>query len=55
VIIDDMRGSMAAASFAAAIGCAFDLHFLLAQRAPSDGVVATPLNSARQRLEKGDL
>jgi hypothetical protein len=55
VIIDDMRGSEVAAKLAAAFGCVVDLHFLLAQRAPSDGVVAAPLNSARQRLEKGDL
>jgi hypothetical protein len=51
VIIADTRSSMVAAGSAAAVGCAFDfdfdLHFLLAQRAPSGGVVATPLNSAR--------
>jgi hypothetical protein len=36
VIIDDMRGSMAAAVAAAAVGCAFDVDvaFLLAKRAP---------------------
>jgi hypothetical protein len=53
VIIADTRSSMVAANVAATIGCAFDfdvdfdLNFLLAQRAPSGGVVAAPLNSAR--------
>jgi len=50
VIIVDMRSSMAAVNFTAAIGCAFDFEVdsgpMLAQRALSGGVASTPLMSA---------
>jgi len=49
VINADTRSSMVAADAAAAIGCAFDFDSgpMLAQRALSGGVAATPLMSAR--------
>jgi hypothetical protein len=49
----DCAKPMVVAHAAAAVGCAFDfdLDLMLAQRALSDGVVSTPLNSARKRLE----
>ncbi len=47
----DTRRSMVAAHAAATIACAcdFDLFSSRARRALSDGVVSTPLNSARKR------
>jgi hypothetical protein len=57
VIIADTRSSMVAANVAATIGCAFDVdvHFDYCPRSGqlSDGVAATPLNVARERLDMG--
>jgi hypothetical protein len=54
VIIADTRSSMVAADSAAAIVCAFDFDFspMLAQRALSDGVASTPLETARSAWEE---
>jgi hypothetical protein len=47
VIIADMRSSMVAVKFAAAIGCGFDFVFLLAQRADIGRGRFDPVDSAR--------